>query len=158
MDRIEHRFVEVKGIKLHVAEIGKESSPAVVFLHGFPEIWYSWRHQMIGVANAGFRAIAPDFRGYGLSDHGVEPEKTSFSDLLYDTVAILDSLNIFKVRHQVPPVPLVIDFSTVKSISILTYKNFASVVDHETNKPLFLGKTLLSSSDVYICNKFNQRT
>ncbi|KAI3765046.1 hypothetical protein L2E82_15067 [Cichorium intybus] len=97
MDRIEHRFVEVKGIKLHVAEIGKESSPTVVFLHGFPEIWYSWRHQMIGVANAGFRAIAPDFRGYGLSDHGVEPEKTSFSDLLYDTVAILDSLNIFKV-------------------------------------------------------------
>ncbi|GJU58536.1 bifunctional epoxide hydrolase 2-like protein [Tanacetum coccineum] len=51
---------------------------------------------MIGVANAGFRAIAPDFRGYGLSDHGTEPEKTSFSDMLSDTVAILDSLNINK--------------------------------------------------------------
>ncbi|XP_023768608.1 uncharacterized protein LOC111917183 [Lactuca sativa] len=97
MDQIEHKFVEVNGIKLHVAEIGKESSPAVVFLHGFPEIWYTWRHQMIGVANAGFRAIAPDFRGYGLSDHGVEPEKTSFSDMLYDTLAILDSLNVNKV-------------------------------------------------------------
>ncbi|KAI3718894.1 hypothetical protein L6452_19779 [Arctium lappa] len=97
MDRIEHKYVEVNGLKLHVADIGNDSSTTVVFLHGFPEIWYTWRHQMIGVADAGFRAIAPDFRGYGLSDHGVEPEKTSFSDMLCDTVAILDSLNIYKV-------------------------------------------------------------
>ncbi|KAB1227441.1 Bifunctional epoxide hydrolase 2 [Morella rubra] len=44
----------------------------VLFLHGFPEIWYTWRYQMIALANAGFRAIAPDYRGYGLSD--VPPE------------------------------------------------------------------------------------
>ncbi|CAA6675565.1 unnamed protein product [Spirodela intermedia] len=52
----------------------------VVFLHGFPEIWYSWRHQMIAVADAGFRAIAPDFRGYGLSQQPPEPENASWSD------------------------------------------------------------------------------
>ncbi|XP_022868944.1 uncharacterized protein LOC111388464 [Olea europaea var. sylvestris] len=97
MDEIEHNYVEVNGLKLHVAEIGSESSPVVVFLHGFPEIWYSWRHQMIAVAKAGFRAIAPDCRGYGLSDPPPQPEKTVFLDLIFDLLAILDALNISKV-------------------------------------------------------------
>ncbi|CAA3011559.1 bifunctional epoxide hydrolase 2-like [Olea europaea subsp. europaea] len=97
MDEIEHNYVEVNGLKLHVAEIGSESSPVVVFLHGFPEIWYSWRHQMIAVAKAGFRAIAPDCRGYGLSDPPPQPEKTVFLDLISDLLAILDALNISKV-------------------------------------------------------------
>ncbi|XP_071907092.1 epoxide hydrolase 2-like [Coffea arabica] len=82
MENIQHNYVEVRGLKLHVAEIG--SGPAVVFLHGFPEIWYSWRHQMLAVANAGFRAIAPDFRGYGLSQVPAEPEKTTFKDPVDD--------------------------------------------------------------------------
>ncbi|PWA90590.1 epoxide hydrolase [Artemisia annua] len=97
MDKISHRFLQVNGLKLHVADIGVESSPAVIFLHGFPEIWYSWRHQMIAVADAGFRAIAPDFRGYGLSDSPVEPEKASYDDFVNDVVSILDSLHISKV-------------------------------------------------------------
>ncbi|KAI3800376.1 hypothetical protein L1987_28466 [Smallanthus sonchifolius] len=97
MDQVKHTYVQVNGLKLHVAEIGSYSSPAVVFLHGFPEIWYTWRHQMIAVANAGFRAIAPDYRGYGLSDIPAEPEKTSFVDLVNDTASILDSLSISKV-------------------------------------------------------------
>ncbi|XP_035836174.1 uncharacterized protein LOC110935680 [Helianthus annuus] len=97
MDQITHRFVQVNGLKLHVAEIGLESSPVVIFLHGFPEIWYTWRHQMIAVAKAGFRAIAPDFRGYGLSESPAEPEKATFADLIKDTASILDSLNISKV-------------------------------------------------------------
>ncbi|KAI3741138.1 hypothetical protein L1987_58805 [Smallanthus sonchifolius] len=96
MDQIKHAYVQANGLKLHVAEIGSDSSPAVVFLHGFPEIWYTWRHQMIAVANAGFRAIAPDYRGYGLSDIPLEPEKTSFVDLVNDTASILDSLAISK--------------------------------------------------------------
>ncbi|KAK2973959.1 hypothetical protein RJ640_030138 [Escallonia rubra] len=62
MDQIQHKFTDIRGVKLHIAEIGTGPS-VVVFLHGFPEIWYSWRHQMIAVANAGFRAIAPDLRG-----------------------------------------------------------------------------------------------
>ena len=81
MDQIQHKFIQVDdGVKLHVAEIG--SGPSVVlFLHGFPEIWYSWRHQMIAVAKAGYRAIAPDYRGYGLSDPPPEPHPLSLAHL-----------------------------------------------------------------------------
>ncbi|KAI3456308.1 hypothetical protein Pfo_012971 [Paulownia fortunei] len=97
MEKIEHKYVQVNGLKLHLAEIGSGSSPAVVFLHGFPEIWYSWRHQMIAVANAGFRSIAPDYRGYGLSDPPPEPEKATFLDLVADLLALLDALTFSKV-------------------------------------------------------------
>lgn len=97
MEEIELKFVEVNGLKLHVAEIGSGFSPVVVFLHGFPEIWYSWRHQMVAVAKAGYRAIAPDFRGYGLSDQPPQPEKTTFLDLTNDLLALFDALNISKV-------------------------------------------------------------
>ena len=69
----------------------------MVFLHGFPEIWYTWRHQLIAVADAGYRAIAIDFRGYGLSDQPPEPEKANFNDLVDDVVGLLDSLGINKV-------------------------------------------------------------
>lgn len=103
MDQIEHKFVEVNELKLHIAEIGNGSKPVVLFLHGFPEIWYSWRHQMVAVANAGFRAIAPDYRGYGLSDPSPEPEKTTFSDFVNDLVALLDALGISKVSTFVVP-------------------------------------------------------
>ncbi|KAK7362880.1 hypothetical protein VNO77_05005 [Canavalia gladiata] len=96
MDQIQHKFVNVGALKLHIAEIGSGPN-VVVFLHGFPEIWYSWRHQMIALADAGYRAIAPDYRGYGLSDPPPEPDKATFSDLLYDLLAILDALGLSKV-------------------------------------------------------------
>ncbi|EEF43241.1 bifunctional epoxide hydrolase 2 [Ricinus communis] len=95
MDQMQHNFVSIRGVKLHVAEIGS-GSLAVVFIHGFPEIWYSWRHQMIAIANAGYRAIAPDLRGYGLSEPHPQPEKASFNDFVEDTVAILDYYQIQK--------------------------------------------------------------
>ncbi|KAK6919036.1 Alpha/beta hydrolase fold-1 [Dillenia turbinata] len=95
MEQIQQRQVEVRGLKLHVAEIG--SGPkVVVFLHGFPEIWYTWRHQMIAVASAGYRAIAFDLVGYGLSDQPPEPEKGSMDDLVTYTIALLDVLGIHK--------------------------------------------------------------
>ena len=70
----------------------------MVFLHGFPEIWYSWRHQMVAVAKAGFRAIAPDYRGYGLSDPPPQPEKASYKDVIADLLAIFDALGLAKVN------------------------------------------------------------
>ncbi|XP_022142082.1 bifunctional epoxide hydrolase 2-like [Momordica charantia] len=96
MDKIQHHFMEVRGLKHHVAEIGTGPN-VVVFLHGFPEIWYSWRHQMIGLANAGFRTIAPDYRGYGLSDSPPEPSKATYGDIISDLLGILDALHIPKV-------------------------------------------------------------
>ncbi|KAI7736253.1 hypothetical protein M8C21_022703 [Ambrosia artemisiifolia] len=97
MDQIVHKFVEVNGVKIHLAEIGKESSPTVLFIHGFPEIWYSWRHQMIAVAGAGFRAISLDCRGYGLSDPPPNLDTFGFNDIVNDILAIIDSLAIDKI-------------------------------------------------------------
>jgi hypothetical protein len=71
----------------------------VVFLHGFPEIWYSWRHQMRAVAAAGYRAIAPDCRGYGLSEQPPEHEEVSPDDLIADVLGILDALSVPKVKQ-----------------------------------------------------------
>jgi pimeloyl-ACP methyl ester carboxylesterase len=54
----------------------------VLLLYGFPKIWYSWRHQMIALADAGFHAIALDYRGYGLSDQPSQIEKGNYVDLV----------------------------------------------------------------------------
>jgi pimeloyl-ACP methyl ester carboxylesterase len=59
-------FATVNGVRLHCVEAG--SGPPVVLLHGFPEFWYAWRHQIPALAEAGFRAVAPDLRGYNLSE------------------------------------------------------------------------------------------
>lgn len=96
MDQIEHKNIEVNGLKLHVAEIGKGST-AVVFCHGFPEIWYSWRFQMIAVAEAGYRSIAFDYRGYGLSERPSAPDKSTFADFTDDLHSLLNVLGISKV-------------------------------------------------------------
>src|SRR5688500_13971021 len=60
------RIVEANGIRLNIAEQGK--GPLVLLCHGFPESWYSWRHQLSALAAAGYHAVAPDMRGYGKSD------------------------------------------------------------------------------------------
>ncbi|KAK1556557.1 hypothetical protein Q3G72_007582 [Acer saccharum] len=96
MDQIQHKFINVQGLNLHVAETGTGPN-TVVFLHGFPEIWYSWRHQMVAVASAGFRAIAPEYRGYGLSDPPPQPEKASYKDVIADLLAVFDALGLAKV-------------------------------------------------------------
>lgn len=61
-----HRFVSANGHRFHVVEAG--AGPLVLFLHGFPEVWAAWREQVTTVADAGFRAVAVDLRGYGASD------------------------------------------------------------------------------------------
>eukprot|EP00252_Welwitschia_mirabilis_P014862 TRINITY_DN32913_c0_g1_i1.p1 TRINITY_DN32913_c0_g1~~TRINITY_DN32913_c0_g1_i1.p1 ORF type:complete len:316 (-),score=62.35 TRINITY_DN32913_c0_g1_i1:294-1241(-) len=101
MDKIQHRQVNVGKLNLHVAEVG--SGPAVLFLHGFPEIWYTWRYQMLALANEGFHSIAPDFRGYGLSDQPPNPEQAKMVDLVEDMIALMDTLTIdqaFVVGHD----------------------------------------------------------
>ena len=61
-----HRLVSANGARFHVAELGE--GPMVLLMHGFPQFWYAWRHQMAAMADAGWRAVAMDLRGYGASD------------------------------------------------------------------------------------------
>jgi pimeloyl-ACP methyl ester carboxylesterase len=61
-----HRFISANGSRFHVVEAG--SGPLVLFLHGFPEFWWAWQHQLRALAEAGFRAVAVDMRGYGATD------------------------------------------------------------------------------------------
>ncbi len=63
-----HREVTASGLRFHVAEHGPTSGPLVLLLHGFPEFWWSWRHQLVALGEAGFHAVAPDLRGYGATD------------------------------------------------------------------------------------------
>ncbi len=68
MEGVTHAQVDVGEVELHVALAGPEGGPLVALLHGFPDFWYGWRHQITALAEAGFRVAAPDMRGYGLSD------------------------------------------------------------------------------------------
>jgi pimeloyl-ACP methyl ester carboxylesterase len=85
-----HRQVPVDGVELHLAEAG--AGLLVVLLHGFPELWYSWRHQLPALAAAGYRAIAPDLRGYGRSSAPREIEAYSLEAVCGDFIGLLDSL------------------------------------------------------------------
>lgn len=64
----EDLYVDVGEVRLHVVAAGPEEGPLVVLLHGFPEFWFGWRHQLPALAAAGYRVLAPDQRGYNLSD------------------------------------------------------------------------------------------
>ncbi|MFJ9821843.1 alpha/beta fold hydrolase [Streptomyces sp. NPDC101151] len=87
---VEHRMVEVNGVQLHIAEAGE--GPLVVLLHGFPESWHSWRHQFGPLADAGFRVVAPDQRGYGRSDHPDDVDAYSILHLVGDVVGLIQAL------------------------------------------------------------------
>src|SRR5258708_16066801 len=65
---MEHRFVRTNGVQLHVVEAGPRDGRAVILLHGFPEFWRGWMHQILPLAEAGFHVIVPDQRGYNLSE------------------------------------------------------------------------------------------
>ncbi|KAL2524839.1 alpha/beta-Hydrolases superfamily protein [Abeliophyllum distichum] len=95
MEQIVHRNFAVNGINMHVAEIGE--GPAVLFLHGFPELWYSWRHQMLYLSSRGYRAIAPDLRGYGDTDVPSSVTDYTSHHIVGDLVALLDALSLEKV-------------------------------------------------------------
>ncbi|WP_420127077.1 alpha/beta fold hydrolase [Longimicrobium sp.] len=92
MHDVKHRTVEANGIRMHVAEQGE--GPAVLLCHGFPETWYAWRHQLPALAQAGFRAIAPDLRGFGGSDRPADAGRYSLLHLVGDAVGLLDALQI----------------------------------------------------------------
>ena len=85
---IRHRQVATNGIELHVAEAGE--GPLVVLCHGFPESWYSWRHQIEPIAAAGYHVMAPDLRGYGDSAKLPNVEDYGIEKLNHDLLGLLD--------------------------------------------------------------------
>jgi len=90
MNEVRHREVVTNGIRMHIAESG--AGPLVVLCHGFPESWYSWRHQLHGVAEAGFHAVAPDMRGYGQTQRPEEIDQYTLLHLIGDIIGLLDTL------------------------------------------------------------------
>jgi len=90
MSEITHRELETNGIRMHVAEQG--TGPLVVLCHGFPESWYSWRHQLAALSAAGFHAVAPDMRGYGRTDAPAEIEAYTLCHLVGDMVDLVGAL------------------------------------------------------------------
>jgi pimeloyl-ACP methyl ester carboxylesterase len=90
MKEIIRRFVETNNIRMHIAEKGK--GPLVILCHGFPELWYSWRHQLLALSEAGFHAVAPDQRGYGQTDQPQPIEAYHIFHLVGDIVGLINAL------------------------------------------------------------------
>ncbi|HKY56016.1 MAG TPA: alpha/beta hydrolase [Anaerolineales bacterium] len=84
MAEVNHRFIQTNGIRMHIAEQGE--GPLVILCHGFPELWYSWRHQLPALAEVGYHAVAPDQRGYGQTD---QPESIDIYNILQLTADIV---------------------------------------------------------------------
>jgi len=98
---ITHRTVETNGIKMHIAEQG--SGPVVLLIHGFPELWYSWRHQIPVLAEAGYHAVAPDMRGYGDTEAPLGAHNYTYFHIVGDLIGLLDALGVdkaFVVGHD----------------------------------------------------------
>jgi pimeloyl-ACP methyl ester carboxylesterase len=90
MVEVRHRTIETNGISMHIAEAG--DGPLVVLCHGWPESWYSWRHQLPALAEAGYHAVAPDQRGYGGTDRPEAIDQYTILHLTGDIVGLLDAL------------------------------------------------------------------
>lgn len=89
---LESGLVATNGIRLHVVQAGPPDGPPVVLLHGFPEFWWTWHAQIAALAQAGFRVIAPDQRGFNLSDKPARVEDYRFDQRLGDILGLLDAL------------------------------------------------------------------
>jgi pimeloyl-ACP methyl ester carboxylesterase len=90
MATVNHRIIDTNGIKMHIAEQGQ--GPLVILCHGFPELWYSWRHQLPALAEAGWHVVAPDQRGYGQTDRPDALEAYSLLHLTGDMVGLVQAL------------------------------------------------------------------
>nr|GMD73923.1 bifunctional epoxide hydrolase 2-like [Ipomoea batatas] len=105
MEKITHKTVGVNGIKMHIAELGE--GPLVLFLHGFPELWFSWRHQILFLADHGYRAVAPDLRGYGETTGAPNNDSSKFTvfHVVGDLIELLQAIapgedKVFVVGHD----------------------------------------------------------
>ncbi len=86
---INHGYAQLDGVRLHYAECGSGNDDLVLLLHGFPEFWYSWRHQLAALGRS-YHVIAPDMRGYNLSDKPPGVENYSMDLLVNDVVGLIN--------------------------------------------------------------------
>lgn len=100
---VNHQRIKTNGIWIHVAEKG--TGPLVLLLHGFPEIWYAWRHQITFLANHGYHVVAPDLRGYGDSDSPLLPSSYTFFHVVGDLIGLLDHFGVQQVSLSLSPPP-----------------------------------------------------
>jgi pimeloyl-ACP methyl ester carboxylesterase len=103
MPESRERFIETNKIKLHVMEAGPADGPLILFLHGFPEFWYSWRKQIGYFADKGYLVCAPDQRGYNLSDRPEGIGAYKVDELAKDVLDLIDCYGrdkIFLVGHD----------------------------------------------------------
>jgi pimeloyl-ACP methyl ester carboxylesterase len=84
------RRLSINSLSLHLIEAGPENGPLLILLHGFPEFWWAWRHQIIPLAEVGYRVVVPDMRGYNCSDAPPEVSSYELSILVADVLALAD--------------------------------------------------------------------
>ena len=92
VEGVKFRMIKSNGLNMRIAEMGDEG-PLILLVHGWPESWYSWRHQITALANAGYRVVAPDMRGYGETDAPSNVDDYDIVHLAGDMVGILDALD-----------------------------------------------------------------
>lgn len=100
---VETLHFENASVRLHAVAAGPCNGPVVLLLHGFPEFWYGWRNQIEPLANAGFRVIVPDQRGYNLSCKPARVASYALTELVSDVIAVVDQLGqqrIFLAGHD----------------------------------------------------------
>ncbi len=97
LEGVEHHFVDVRGARLHVAEMGDPAGPPVLLLHGWPQHWYEWRDVIPPLAER-FRVICPDLPGFGWSEAPADPDRYEKDRLAGDLLALLDVLELDRVR------------------------------------------------------------
>lgn len=95
---LRHQHLDCQGVKLHITQAGPETGPLIIMLHGFPEYWYSWRHQIECLAEQGFHVVVPDQRGYHLSDKPKRVRDYSVEKIAGDVIELMNVLGYEKAE------------------------------------------------------------
>ena len=147
-----HRLIPTNGIILHTVLDGPEDGPVVLLLHGFPEFWYGWRRQIPALAAAGFRVLAPDQRGYNLSDRPRALSAYSLDALANDALGLIDASGrerVYLVGHDwgamVAWWVALIAPHRVQRLAILNVPHPTVMLKHITTDPAQMSRSLYAA-------------
>ncbi len=94
MTSFQFRNIESNGIRMRITEAGPQNGPLVILAHGWPESWYSWRHQLTALAQAGYHVVAPDMRGFGSTEAPPDIDDYNILQLVADLVGVVDEMGV----------------------------------------------------------------